>query len=280
MRDHYTIKPGAVRGGAIVLLLIAATFGGRAWAITHGEPDGNRHPNVGALVVYNPAIGEIHTISGTLIHPRVVLTAGHVVTMIKSGQVILLGVTFDQEPKLGDPTTWLDVSSVVGAFTGFNSDPKGMDIGALILRDPVTSITPALLPDIGLLDDLREAGKLQAGPEASRFTVVGYGMVLDYPPPRLSWEDPPTRNMAVSGFRAMNGGWLHLNQNQAQGYGGTARGDSGGPTFWTDPETNQEFLVAVTSWGDMPCVADSVSYRVDTPEALQFVEDTIAGLGN
>ena len=39
------------------------------------------------------------------------------------------------------------------------------------------------------------------------------------------------RWVAVSEFRALNGAWLRLSQNDATGDGGTCFGDSGGPNF-------------------------------------------------
>src|SRR5215831_3375754 len=63
--------------------LALARFGlNNAQAITNGQLDGNAHPNVGGLVwlvspvppIPAPLVGG----SGSLIHPRVFLTAGHV----------------------------------------------------------------------------------------------------------------------------------------------------------------------------------------------------------
>ena len=263
--------------GAIGLVLLGA-LARPACAITGGEPDGDRHPNVGAIVIQNPTNGAIRTISGTLIHPRVLLTAGHVVEFIESGRVRLLGVSFDSEVNVEDPTTWLPVSDVASIFTGFSADPREIDIGALILAEPVVGITPANLPAVGFLDDLRATGELGAGDNASRFTVVGYGMVMDWPPPNPYWQEPPTRNMAQSGFRTMNDGWLFLSQNQALGFGGTVQGDSGGPTFWTDPETGRQTLVSITSWGDLANVATGISFRIDTEVSLAFIDAVLDSL--
>ena len=266
---------------AVALLLISATFSGPAWAISGGEPDEGRHPNVGAVIFYDPAVGRITFASGTLIHPRVLLTAGHVVAMIESGQVTLLGVSFDQEVGREDPRNWLEVSEIVGEFTGADASPRTTDIGALILRDPVKKLKPETLPTEGFLDNLNNTGQLQAGPEGTKFTVVGYGMRVDWPPPEPSWwppDEPAIRNTARSGYLGLNDGWLFLNQNLAAGYGGPTTGDSGGPTFWTDPETGAEVLVSVTSWGDVNCVAHGVAYRIDTAESLEFIQDVIDGL--
>ena len=270
-----TKRAAKLLAGVGALLLISATFSGPAWAISGGEPDEGRHPNVGAVIFYVPATGGIGNASGTLVHPRVFLTAGHVVDTLESGQFMLLGVSFDEELNLEDPTSWLPVSDVVGTFTGFNANPRGIDIGAIILQEPVTSITLATLPAAGLLDDLKEDHQLKRGPDATRFTVVGYGMLLDWPPPEAFWPDTRMRNTAQSGYHALKDAWLFLNQNLAQGYGGTAQGDSGGPTFLTNPETGQEVLVSITSWGDVPFVATGITYRIDTAESLQFIQDVI-----
>ena len=53
-RTGWRASPAALTG-ALVLLLIAAAFGTRAWAITDGQVDGkNTYSEVGALVVSPP----------------------------------------------------------------------------------------------------------------------------------------------------------------------------------------------------------------------------------
>src|SRR5262249_10572796 len=59
---------------ALVLTLIAVD---PASAITHGKPDGNAHPYVGLVLFYDESGTLTHRCTGTLITPRVVLTAGH-----------------------------------------------------------------------------------------------------------------------------------------------------------------------------------------------------------
>jgi len=271
---------GRMLAGAVALLLVSGAFGGRAWAIIGGEPDGNHHPNVGAVIFYDSAVGGVTCASGTLIHPRVLLTAGHVIDMIESGRVVLLGVSFEQEISPEDSRTWLEVSEIVGTFTGATASPRDIDIGAIILRRPVRKLTPEPLPAEGFLESLKNAGQLLAGAEGTRFTVVGYGMRVDWPPPEPSWwaDECPQRNAAESGYLGLNVGWLFLNQNLAAGYGGTTTGDSGGPTFWTDPETGEEVLVSVSSWGDINCIAHGLAYRIDTAESLGFIQDVIDSL--
>ena len=113
--------------------------------------------------------------------------------------------------------------------------------------------------------------------------MVGYGFSLEFPPPQpippRTADGKVLRKFAETGYVGLNNAWLVTFQNPAAGYGGTGTGDSGGPTFWRDPATGTDVLVSITSWGDPLCVAMSFSYRIDTPESLQFIQDVIAGLG-
>ena len=148
----------------IALAAVAVTGSGPAWAITGGEPDGNRHPNVGTVIAYHPAYGRIIPWgSGTLVHERVMLTAGHIVAPILSGEVTLLGVSFDPVADLTNPSSWLKVSNALCSNSPNGSgrrsaNPNQADIGVLILDQPVMTIRPAPLPRAGLLDDLKRAG--------------------------------------------------------------------------------------------------------------------------
>jgi hypothetical protein len=103
--------------------------------------------------------------------------------------------------------------------------------------------------------------------------VVGYGATLHWPPsppdPRYTYDN--RRQCAESEYQALLPAWLRMSQNQATGDGGTSYGDSGGPAFWVDPDTGQEILVGITSWGDVPCVATGFNYRTDIPETQVFL---------
>jgi hypothetical protein len=150
-------------------------------------------------------------------------------------------------------------------------------VGVLILKKPVKKrIKPANLPEEGFLDRLLAEGVLREGSDGAKFTLVGYGGTLEWPPPNIYYEDQ--RQFAKSEFQTLLNVWLRMSQNQATDDGGTCYGDSGGPAFWTDPDTGTEILVGITSWGDAPCVASAFNYRVDIPDTLDFIEDVIAGL--
>jgi hypothetical protein len=253
--------------GLFVILAVAAA---PAAAITWGQPD-VVHTNVGAMMMELPGWGVTPVCSGTLVHPRVFLTAGHCTDGVEAGEV---WVSFNQDGT--ELQGILDVAAVIthpDYWWGPNSNPY--DVGVLILTEPVEGITPATLPEEGYLDRLRDEGKLNQGKTKARFTLVGYGATLDWPPPDNYYDDQ--RQYSASEFRALLKAWLRLSQNQATGDGGTCYGDSGGPAFWTD-EDGSEVLVGITSWGDAPCVSSGFNYRVDIPETLGFIDTVIAGL--
>jgi hypothetical protein len=254
---------------AVLLVLTVGVL--PAWAITWGEPD-TEHANVGAMMMVLPGWGNTPVCSGTLIHPRVFLTAGHCTDGVDPGEV---WVNFNQDGT--NLKGILDVAQVIthpDYWWGPTSNPY--DVGVLILKKPVKKLKPANLPEEGFLDRLLAEGRLRQGSEGAKFTLVGYGATLDWPPPDIYYED--YRQHAVSEYQALLNVWLRMSQNQATDDGGTCYGDSGGPAFWTDPETGVETLVGITSWGDAPCVASAFNYRVDIPATLDFIDEVIAGL--
>jgi secreted trypsin-like serine protease len=255
------------------LLLILAVGALPAAAITWGQPD-TEHTNVGAMVIDHPRYGPYQWCSGTLIHPRVFLTAGHCTEGFEDG-TIKVWVNFHQYAL--NAKTLLDVERVIthpDYNWGPTSDPH--DVGVLVLEKPMKKrIQPANLPEEGFLDQLLAEGKLRQGSEGAEFTLVGYGGLLDWPPPQISYDDE--RRVAESEYQTLLKAWLRMSQNQATCDGGTCFGDSGGPAFWTEPD-GTEILVGITSWGDANCVATGFNYRVDIPETLSFINDVIADL--
>jgi len=259
-------------GVVLALLAIIVT---PAAAITWGEPDGNRHPNVGAMLAYDSINEQWYQVcSGTLINPYVFLTAGHCTvygeTLGTPGDTNVRVNFAEDALDFSDSSTYRDVEYVI-THPGFNfpqhADPH--DVGVLVLKEPVNDRTPATLAELGLLDDLKKGKKLRQGSQEQDFVVVGYGGTLHWPPPSMVYESK--RQCAESEYQALLPAWLRMSQNQATGDGGTGPGDSGGPAFWIDPETNQEILVGITSWGDVPCVSTGFNYRTDIPQTQDFL---------
>lgn len=249
-------------------------------AITGGQVDeNNTYSNVGALVVTPPL--DIYPpwvlASGTLIHPRVVLTAGHVTREVEKhwgDAANLFQVSFGTDAL--EPSTWHEVEAVI-THPGYhmNGDPAGgpadaNDVGVVILKKPVRRLPLAVLPEPFLLDQLKAAGLLREPPGATKFTVAGYGSLLDHPPPQILEADG-LRRVALSEYLALRDDWLVVSQNFATGDGGTGFGDSGGPTFWTAPDGTQ-VLVSITSRGDPKLVSMGFTQRIDIPESLSFIE--------
>lgn len=238
----------------------------------YDDPLDPRYPQVGAMVVVTQTLGTWMHCSGTLIHERVFLTAGHCYAGFPPTGPMFY-VTFDTDAM--NEQAWIEVAEIIrhpGYQDRWNNLPH--DVAVLILAEPVTDITPANLPSEGFLDTLREEGKLVQGPDGAHFTVVGYGATPGWPPPVYVHEDQ--RQYALVEYKALLKSWLALSERLATDDGGVCFGDSGGPAFWEEDGT--ETLVGINSWGDSICVASLFSYRVDIADTLDFIEGVIAGL--
>src|SRR5215470_5467567 len=144
--------------GLTVLALVGAA--GPAGAITYGAPDGNAHPEVGALLAPQAyPDGTWATCSGTLISPMVFLTAAHC-----DQGVARVAVTFDAsyDPRTG--TTYWGSWHADPGYNQSQDDPQ--DMAVVVLDKAVRRITPARLPAAGSLGGLSGA---------QQFTSVGYG---------------------------------------------------------------------------------------------------------
>ncbi len=168
----------------LALACVAGAFAlaaASAQAITFGQPDENRHPNVGALLADwdpdSPGLDEV--CSGTLIAPTVFLTASHCTSFLEE-EGLQAWVTF--APVWDEESTSLEGLYSGTMYTnpeygfsgpGGHSDPH--DIAVVVLDRPVVGVTPAELPTLGLLDAMKTSGALRD----ATFTAVGYGTVRE-----------------------------------------------------------------------------------------------------
>jgi hypothetical protein len=253
-------------------------------AITYGFVDSNNtYSNTGAFIVKTSS-GQIFPIcSGTLITPNVFLTAGHCTSFFTNSLApdgFTAYVSFDGSIPFGNLTstkTKLIPVSFVVTNPNFNqSQSDSGDIGVLILSSSVRGITPATLPECGLLDRL----VAQNGLKEAVFTNVGYGLqnrVVGGGVPFFQDLNPIPRMFSFSSFNSLNGGYLRLSQNPSTGNGGTCFGDSGGPNFFT--LNGQQILAAITITGDSVCRSTNVDYRLDTSSAQGFFAYVNAAFG-
>lgn len=263
--------------------LAATLTTSQALAITFGEVDTtNRFPSVGALVITRPPtdIPELEvpriSASGTLIHPRVLLTAGHVTATyeyrLANGTITLddLRVSFGADAF--DATTWLEIEAVV-THPDFSFVPVSdfffSDVGLVILKEPVDLPCVTLAPS-GFLDDLNAAGLLRDDGKAAEFLQVGYGSTLSFPPPQ-DFAGDGLRRFVFSPYQNLHDAWLFTNQNPAAGFGGGGFGDSGGPRYWVAPDGTL-VQVAINSRGPQQWLAVDIAYRIDRQDVLEFID--------
>ena len=264
-----------------MLVLILAVGALPAAAITGGELDGGDHPNVGLMIA--DIDGEPQwRCTGTLIAPRVFLTAGHCVGDGATGARVWFDadLTDNEEYPDGGETSYEGTPVPHPLYHWGDSDPH--DVGLVILNDAV-DIAPATLPErpnpddpeyLDLLDQLKKDEILKGGygnadKVGATFTSVGYGGSLEsWPPPVLIYVK--VRQVVESEYVSLTKVHLHVSQKAVFDEGGTCFGDSGGPSFWVDADGN-EIIVTVTSTGDAQCIATGLNYRVDTTETLNWI---------
>ena len=258
---------------SVIVFLILMSWVTPVFAISYGTFDGVDHPFVGSMVLRVPNEGVYQWCSGTLIAPKVFMTASHctigVDEYLAANPGYELLITFD--PTITSTSTYYTVSQWVTnpayiAHRYGESDPG--DVAVALLAEAPTGITPAHLPTLGLLDQLKDEHVLNQ----TLFTAVGYGTIRVTN--RTGWQgilDNMDRNKVDQEFLSLTDAWVTFSMNLATGNGGTCYGDSGGPHFLHNNGVETTVVVAVTVTGDANCKATDKDYRVDTPQAREFL---------
>jgi hypothetical protein len=242
---------------AAAAIVVAAGITGAAVAITNGGPDGNGHPEVGALLAQHAfSDGTWEECSGTLISPTVFLTAEHC-----DEGVSRVAVTFDSQYDSATGTTYWGTWHGNPLYDQSQNDPH--DVAVVVLDKPVKGIAPARLPKAGSLDSLQVGDPIVSVGYGAQSVTMGKG--------GATFHYADVRYVATGSVSAMNPAWLRASMNPSTGDGGTCYGDSGGPNFLGD--TN--IVAGTTITGDFVCRATNVDYRLDTASARDFLKDYV-----
>jgi hypothetical protein len=263
----------------VMALFVSASSVGRA--ITGNFVDDFEHPYVGLAVFYDDTGAFSHRCSGSLLSPRVFLTAGHCVAGVTTARVYFqqdAGANFDAalgiDPVTGYPETCLtqpcttsDELYNYGYPAGF---PNTKDVGLIVLDEPIVLAEYGTLAAAGSLDSLAT----RRGRQDLTFTVSGYGLTYTNPAKTISFRERlMTTSKLVNLRSALTDGFnLQTSNNPGIG-GGTCFGDSGGPVFYGGSASN--IIVGVTSFGLSAnvCAGVDFSYRTDQQDVIDWILD-------
>src|SRR5262245_17430081 len=190
---------------ALIVILLAPAFNRSTSALMSAEAvdSVNDYPNVGAVMAWRDANNPLGLpgglaayVTGVLIHPQPILTAGHLTARIEgvaaAGQVPpWLRIVASFAPDVFDQSTWIDLNRARGTCFAHPSFPRPCtphscpfddidgqyepgisDVGLCFLDEPVLGIRPAKLANRSL------DGQDIPG---TRMLIVGYGTTA--PPP-------------------------------------------------------------------------------------------------
>jgi hypothetical protein len=272
---------------AAAVCVVAASPAG---AVQGGTFDAANTYGYVAMSVYYDADGvPLWRCSGTMISPRIYVTAGHCTGLDEGATPAHAELWFAPALTAADQGDYpFDGSSCAGytgypcrgdvggtpypnpGWTGELTTPDTHDMGVVVLDEdaPVTQF--ATLAPVGYLDGLATA----RGKQNVNLTIVGYGVQFERPNLEIAKAQRFIGTVQLQDLRSHLAGGFEVRFTDSGGGGtggsGTCFGDSGGPVFSTAPDGTQ-YLVADISWGTKYCKGTSAGYRLDTAAAQQFI---------
>lgn len=220
------------------------------------------------------ANGEHHYCSGTLIAPRLVLTAGHCLDEDISQVRVGFGVDVNAPSARWFTSTGFDLHPDYASPTSFGQAVN--DVALVHLAEAPEGVTPIpTLPrelaltadDIDVVDlELVGYGRTESDTYGERRAVTRPFAYACFNPRGCLWR------WGTLGLSSPAGGNICHRKDP----GGTCRGDSGGPAFIV--HEGVQYVAGVTSWSDRNCENVGCAASVDTYEAF-FAEHVGTGNG-
>jgi hypothetical protein len=272
-----------------ILAVPAFTRSTAALGAAHAIDSEGAYPNVGTIMVWRDANNPVGQpgglaafVTGVLIHPQAILTAGHFTARVEGisagGQLppwLRIVVSFAADAT--DQSTWIDLDRALGTCLAHPSFPRPCtpqscpfddidgqyepgisDVGLCFLDEPVANIRPAKLAN-RRLD--------QTGIPGTRMTIVGFGTTAPPPggPADTTTYDGLRRWGTSTVDQVVDQNWVTFKRDPVT----VCFGDSGAPTFFHGR------VVAIASDGAADCASADVRARVDSPDVRNWITSQI-----
>ncbi len=251
-----------------------------ALAVTYGVPDEDGHPYVGLVFFYDDNEEYLWRCSGTLIAPKVFVTAGHCTYGTTKAVVLfdpdLEDIVYIEEGdrgyifgEYGKHKPYVGLTDTHPEYNDYWTDfPNTHDVGVVVLRRPAKLQSFGSLPELGALDQATE----MYNKKDIIIRTVGYGVQSVKPYDRSEKIRYTSTSNLVNLKSANNDGYnvqTSNNPSVVHGKGGACFGDSGGPLFYPQ---NSNVMVAIVSFGmNWNCKGEDWSYRADISTTQDFI---------